>query len=145
MLDTDHIIAHAQLWLPVFRLLYNGKQMNYFCIKIKYQKKILNKFKNKNISIRHFEKISRYRYESVFYKYHDIWFDTNIDNSTIVDPVNSFLALWKTHQLNGQLPTSLLFNEWLSIQNDCLALPTKIKLMHTGNCVWWQIWSGKVT
>ena len=45
------------------RFVHHVKQTNYFGIKIKYQQKLFNtKFKNRKISIRHFGKISRYRY-----------------------------------------------------------------------------------
>ena len=70
-----------------FRFVYYGEQVNKritLVLKLNLKKKFkIKKIVKKKISIRHFDKISRYRYDSIFYKYRDIQFDMNIDNSTI--------------------------------------------------------------
>ena len=49
--------------------------------------------------IKHFGKISRYPYDLIFYKYSDIRFDMNIDNSTIHFKMLSNIKLMHKRQL----------------------------------------------
>ena len=68
MLDTHHIIVHAQLWLLVFALFTTLNKL--ITLVLKLNKKKIKKYK-----------IKKYR-QDISAKYRDIRFDTNIDNST---------------------------------------------------------------